>query len=117
METVCKHVLDETQVTYDEHADLPKLYSLVASELNLSPSQHAERVFKQILGGCHAVVEGLGALRNKLSDAHGKGKAGVKPAPRHAELAVNLAGTMATFIIATWEARNSYHKALQARSS
>src|SRR5262249_51266757 len=106
LETVCKHVLDERQVTYDDHADLPKLYSLVAAELNLSPSQHVERVFKQILGGCHAVVEGLGALRNKLSDAHGRGKAGVKPAPRHAELAVNLAGTVATFILATWEARN-----------
>jgi hypothetical protein len=53
------------------------------------------------------VVEGLGALRNRLSDAHGKGTAGVKPAPRHAELAVNLAGTMATFLVATWEARRN----------
>ncbi len=68
-------------------------------------SQHTERVFKQILGGCQAVIEGLGSLRNRLSDAHGKGKAGVKPAPCHAELAVNLAGAMATFLIATWEAR------------
>jgi hypothetical protein len=32
--------------------------------------------------------------------------AGVKPAPRHAELAVNLAGSMATFLIATWEGRS-----------
>jgi hypothetical protein len=26
----------------------------------------------------------------------------VRPAARHAELAVNLAGTMSTFLIATW---------------
>jgi hypothetical protein len=26
----------------------------------------------------------------------------VKPKPRHAELAVNLAGTMASFLVATW---------------
>lgn len=103
LEAVCKHILDEGSVHYDEGADLPKLYRLVASHLNLSPSQHTEQLFKQILGGCHAVVDGLGALRNKLSDAHGRGKTTVHPAPRHAELAVNLAGTVATFLVATWE--------------
>ena len=63
-------------------------------------SQHTEKVFRQVLGGCTAVVEGLGSLRNKLGDAHGKGRLPVKPAPRHAELAVNLAGAMATFLVA-----------------
>ena len=52
-----------------------------------------------------SVVEGVGALRNRHSDAHGKGASGTKPAPRHAELAVNLSGTMATFLLQTWEAR------------
>jgi Abortive infection C-terminus len=105
LESVCKHILDGNGATYDDSADLPKLYTLTAKQLNLSPSQHTEQLFRQILGGCQTVVEGLGALRNRLSDAHGKGKAGVKPVPRHAELAVNLAGTMATFLLATWEAR------------
>jgi uncharacterized protein YfkK (UPF0435 family) len=104
LEAVCKHVLDEDNISYQDKDDLPKLYSLVANHLNLSPSQHTEQLFKQILGGCHAVVEGLGALRNKLSDAHARGKiVAVRPLSRHAELAVNLAGTMATFILATWE--------------
>ena len=103
LEAVCKHVLDEDKISYQDKDDLPKLYSLVAKHLNLSPSQHTEQLFKQILGGCHAVVEGLGALRNKLSDAHARGKIVVRPLPRHAELAVNLAGTMATFILETWE--------------
>jgi len=105
LESVCKHILDETTTPYKDTEDLPKLYSLAAGQLNLSPSQHAEQVFKQILGSCQSVVECLGALRNRLSDAHGKGKAGVRPAPRHAELAVNLAGTMAMFLLETWEAR------------
>ena len=103
LEAVCKHVLDEDKISYQDKDDLPKLYSLVAKHINLSPSQHTEQLFKQILGGCHAVVEGLGALRNKLSDAHARGKIVVRPLPRHAELAVNLAGTMATFILETWE--------------
>ena len=83
-----------------------KLYRLTAEQLKLAPSQHTEQVFKQILGGCTAVVEGLGALRNRLSDSHGKGKIAVKPAPRHAELAVNLAGALAIYLLATYSARN-----------
>jgi hypothetical protein len=105
LETVCKHILDAAGATYDDSADMPKLYTLTSKQLNLSPSQHTEQLFKQILGGCQTVVEGVGALRNRHSDAHGKGISGTKPAPRHAELAVNLSGAMATFLLQTWEAR------------
>jgi hypothetical protein len=105
LESVCKHILDAVGALYEDSADLPKLYTLTAKELNLSPSQHTEQLFKQILGGCQTVVEGLGAVRNRHSDAHGKGASGTKPAQRHAELAVNLSGAMATFLLQTWEAR------------
>jgi hypothetical protein len=106
LETVCKHILDEASAVYDDSADLPKLYRLAAERLNIAPSQHTEEVFKQILGGCFSVVTGLGTLRNRLSDAHGRGRLPAKPAARHAELAVNLAGSIATFLVATWNARN-----------
>ena len=69
LETVCKHILDDLSIAYDDTADLPKLYRLASDALNIAPSQHSEPVFKQILGGCTAVVEGLGALRNRLGDA------------------------------------------------
>jgi hypothetical protein len=105
LESVCKHILDAAGTSYDDNAVLPKLYSLTAKQLNLSPSQHSEQLFKEILGNCQAVVEGIGALRNRHSDAHGKGVTGTQPASRHAELAVNLSGTMATFLLQTWEVR------------
>ncbi len=38
LETVCKHILDEERVEYDDKADLPKLYGLVAERVNLAPS-------------------------------------------------------------------------------
>lgn len=107
LESVCKHILDEAGTKYDDTPDLNKLYRQTAVLLNLAPSQHTEQVFKQILGGCTAVVEGLGALRNRLSDSHGTGKTAVKPAPRHAELAVNLAGSLALYLLSTWEAKPS----------
>lgn len=104
LESVCKLILDEAKEQYADDADLPKLYTQTSKRLHLAPSQHTEQVFKQILGSCQAVVEGVGALRNRLSDAHGKGKRPVRPAPRHAELVVNLAGTMAVFLASTWTA-------------
>ena len=103
LETVCKHILDEMQVKYEDNVKLPKLYKFTAEALQLAPSQQTEPVLRQVLGGCTAVVEGIGAMRNALGDAHGKGKLCTKPEARHAELAVNLAGASAIFLIETWE--------------
>jgi hypothetical protein len=102
LESVCKHILEECGVEYSEKDDLPKLYGMASKELNLAPSQHTEKAFKRILGGAHSVVDRLANLRNRLGDAHGQGKRPVKPLPRHAELAVNMAGSMASFLSATF---------------
>jgi hypothetical protein len=107
LESVCKHILDEINVEYSDNADLPKLYGLTSKELNLAPSQHTEEAFRKILGGAHSVVDGLANLRNRLGDAHGHGKRPVKPLPRHAELAVNMAGSIASFLLTTFEAKHS----------
>ena len=86
-------------------------------ELHYGPDGEMTKIFntdinaagffvKQILGGVSSVVNGLGALRNRLGDAHGKGKSQVRPAQRHAQLAVNLAGATALFLIETWQSKN-----------
>lgn len=102
IETVLKHILDDCNVTYDSNrTELPQLYKLVQKELNLAPENHQEQIFKQILSGCSGVVNGLGTIRNRLGDAHGKGTKSVRPLPRHARLAVNLAGSMTMFLLET----------------
>ena len=106
LESLCKHILDTLGVEYSQRADIGKLYRETSRALKLSPDQYSEDVFKKILGGCGSVINGLGALRNKLGDAHGKGRSGVRPAPRHAELAVNLAGSVALFLVQTFEVRS-----------
>ena len=103
LETVCKHILDDLSITYDRNLDMSELYKLTSKALNLAPDQHGEQIFKQILKGCSSVVNGLGNLRNKYGDAHGIGKKPIKPADRHALLAVNLAGSMSVFLIQTWQ--------------
>lgn len=105
LEDVCKWIIIEAGETYEEKDDLPVLYRKLAKILSLAPDGHTEPVFKQILGSCQSVVESLGSLRNKISDAHSPGPKKVKPAARHAQLAVNLSGTMATFLVSTWAAR------------
>lgn len=104
LESTLKTILDDRDTAYAEGEDLPGLYKKVSAELMLAPSLHTEQAFKQILGGCHSVVVGLGSLRNKAGDAHGSGRRAYRPAARHASLAVNLAGSMALFLIETHEA-------------
>ncbi len=108
LESVCKHLLEDAEGNprYGANDDLPKLYRQASELLNIAPSQHSEDAFKRILGSAASIVEGLGTLRNKVGDAHAPGgRKAVKPAPRHAALAVNMAGSMALFLIETANAK------------
>jgi hypothetical protein len=101
LESICKHVCDERGATYDDGWDLARLYKAAAAAMEIAPDQHSEQIIKQILSGVTTVVGGLAAMRNSLSDAHGRGKRSVRPAPRHAKLAVNAGFAIAGFLIDT----------------
>ena len=102
LETVSKRILEDRGEKYIDSDDLPKLYTRVARALTLAPNQHAEEPVKAILGSAMNLVNGIGTLRNRLSDSHGRGsKMPVRPSPRHASLAVNTAGAIATFLVET----------------
>lgn len=103
LETVCKRILNELGLPHAEKDDLPKLYGAVAKALRLAPDQHVEEPIKAILGGAMNLVNGIGTLRNRFSDAHAPGaKMPVKPSERHAKLAVNTAGAVAAFLVETY---------------
>jgi hypothetical protein len=107
VESVCKHILDECDVKYKESIELPKLWAIVAEQLKLLPTQYDEEIFRSILGNCQSIVGNIAAIRNRIGDSHGKGKRPVRPKPRHAELTVNLAGAMASFLVSTWNEREN----------
>jgi hypothetical protein len=102
----------DTYAGYKEGDDLPTLYSHVQKVLKLSPADQTEDRFRAILGACTTVVKELGSVRNRHSDAHGSGRRSYRVAGRHAALAVNLAGSMALFLIETQEARQEHTCAL-----
>lgn len=107
LETVSKRILDEMGESYTDKEDLPKLYGRAAKSLNLAPSQHGEEPIRMILGGAMQVANGIGTLRNRLSDAHGRGgRKPVRPTERHASLAVNTAGAIAAFLVETFADRH-----------
>jgi hypothetical protein len=105
LEEVCKHIIEDSGGKWEKKWNMPKLYAEAAKDLKLAPSQHQEEVFRTILGNCQSVVQSIGSLRNKGGDAHAGGRSRVRFKPRHAALTVNLAGSMALFLIETWQAR------------
>jgi len=104
LEAVCKRILDDVGVTHTGKEDFSELYKMVAKQLRLAPEGYEEKNFKAILSSCQGIVNHLATLRNGLGDAHALSRP-VRPLPRHATLAVNLAGTMASFLVETWQAR------------
>ncbi|WP_165838144.1 abortive infection family protein [Pontibacter arcticus] len=101
LESVCKQILVERNISYDDSIDLPKLFKTTTRSLNLAPERHIESIIKQILSGIQNTIHGFASLRNKISDAHGKPKGGYKVNKRHAEFAINIAGSTSSFLIQT----------------
>lgn len=103
LESTVKHILDDLGEEYNTGDELPRLYKKMAAKLDLAPNAETEPIFKQLLSGCHNVVEGIGAMRNKLSDAHGRGREELDLSDKHVELGVNMAGVLATFWVKTFQ--------------
>ncbi len=88
---------DTTAPSYD--GDLVKLFKRVQKLLNLEPERKdIAEPLRQILSGLTSIVNGLAAMRNKMSDAHA---ASYRPGRHHAKLAVYAATTLADFLFET----------------
>ena len=107
LESVCKHILELSDVDVNERWPLPRLYKETATVLEIAPSEDLAPAFDRIFAACAEVIEGIGQLRNQLSDSHGRGPFGDMPDWRHAELAVNLSGAMATYLAAVWRGKQA----------
>ncbi|GMU44488.1 MAG: hypothetical protein AMXMBFR25_24740 [Lysobacterales bacterium] len=89
--------LDAGPPSYD--GDLVKLFKRVQKLLNLEPERKdIAEPLRQILSGLTSIVNGLAAMRNKMSDAHA---ASYRPSRHHAKLAVYAATTLADFLFET----------------
>lgn len=104
LESTMKSILDACGESYTKSATLSKLYKNVEKTLSIE-NDNGSKIFGQILGSCAGLISGIGQLRNELSDAHGAGAEMIRPERYHAELAANLAGAMASFLIQVYESK------------
>ncbi|SMO91062.1 abortive infection family protein [Melghirimyces algeriensis] len=102
VESTFKYILDDLGIKYKEKGNL---YKKVSKELNFSPDQHGEEVFKNILGNISAIVTGFNSIRNTYGDSHGKGITYGRPSTRHAKFTVSISVALCIFLLETYQRR------------
>lgn len=113
VETICKTILDERNVTYGNNDDIPSLVRKTAKTLQLTPSDVPDHprsadTVKRMLMSLATLVQGSAELRNAYGTGHGRSQAEASLSgllPRHARLAVGSATTLGVFLYETHEAR------------
>lgn len=87
-------------VTYDGNlsklrGQFERLYDMVKYE---NPTE-IQKSINNLIGGINKIVDALGDLRNKNSDAHGVGSERIKFKEHHARLIANTARTLCEFLL------------------
>jgi hypothetical protein len=102
LESVAKSILDGLGKSYPKDQSIQPLVLATMRELKLAPDQYSEAEVKRILGGLINISAGIGVLRTKYGDAHGKGQKFAQLVSRHARLTVNAASTIGLFLLETY---------------
>jgi hypothetical protein len=110
LESVCRSILVELGHPLPAKKDIRTLFKAVAEQLGLGTGRtdlHPEVAedVKVILGGLATITQGIGALRTKFGDAHGRERGYARIDGRIADLAINASSTISLFLIETWQKR------------
>lgn len=111
VETICKTILDELGVGYDNNFDVPKLLRETLRRLQLLPSGHESPAdvtesIKKTVNGLMTTVQGLCDLRTREGMAsHGREAFSANLEPVQALFAASAADTVAGFL---WNVHKSY---------
>jgi hypothetical protein len=109
VESVCKVILDDYEVTYRNKDDLLTLYKKVAVALKLNAesvpdNKRGSEAAQGVLRSLVTAVQRLAELRNELGLGHGRTQAS-QALTRHARLAFNSGSAVAEFLLDTWHDR------------
>lgn len=111
IESCCKTILDELQVTWDKSWDISKLTGETLKQLNLTPQSVSstdpiDENIKAVLGNLRGITSKLAEIRNSYGSGHGKEATFKGLEERHAKLAVGCSITFVSFLWDTYEGRN-----------
>lgn len=109
IETLCKLILEHSEVEHTRSDDLPKLYKKVAGLLALNAeavdgNARGSEASQLVLRALTTSIQGIAELRNQLGLGHGRTRRNVLQ-PRHARLALNCTVTVTEFLLDTWHER------------
>lgn len=108
IESCCKTILDDLNITWSKTDDVPQLTSKTMNALNLLPANvqgtdQGANAIKAILGNLRAIPSKLAEIRNPFGSGHGKSASFQGLESRHAKLAVGSSITFVDFIWNTYE--------------
>ena len=106
LETICKSILKQKNVSVDKNWTLQRLIKETSNSLNFRPKdaedpEKAEQSIKQILGGISAIVQGVSELRNSYGTGHGKNSDFKGLEVKYAKLLVGVVSEIAIIFLAT----------------
>ncbi|HWP33184.1 MAG TPA: abortive infection family protein [Solirubrobacterales bacterium] len=109
VESVCKIILDDYEVSYRNQDDLLTLYKAAAEALKLNAesvpkNKKGSKAAQGTLRALVTAVQRLAELRNELGLGHGRTQAS-QALTRHARLAFNSGSAVAEFLLDTWHDR------------
>ena len=103
IEATCKFILEKKAIPINGNPDLTNLFKMTANSLSLAPGAKTKNSINQIYSGAISVINGVASLRNQGSDSHAITDTSERLSTRHATLCVNMAGTIAFFLISSFE--------------
>lgn len=104
IESVCRTILKERSISYNENDDLPKLFKLVSQSLPFLPASSSQQIeirqsLMQTLNGLHTTLQGICELRNRCGFAsHGSDSQRPPLESAQAMLAASAADTIIGFL-------------------
>ena len=108
IESCCKTILDNKNVSWDNNWDMSKLTGETLNLLNLTPkaipdTDPVSENIKAVLGNLRGITTKLAEIRNPYGSGHGKSASFTGLEIRHAKLAVGCSITFVTFLWDTYE--------------
>lgn len=113
IEATLKTILNGCSFEFDDKRDdIPKLLKKVQKVLELTPgdvdaSKKGADTIRKVLNSLGAVAIGIAELRNLYGSGHGKGQKIQGITSRHAKFVVSSGTALCTFLLETYELRDS----------
>lgn len=106
LETICKTILNQRGIPYDDEIKLKPLVVLTCQNLGLvresiPDAAKAAKTIRNLLSNLSVIAQYLAELRNPYGTGHGKDANFKGLQPRHARLAVGAASTLGVFLFET----------------